>query len=608
MKKFYIILFILPILAFTLLYLSLLWFFIAVGALMIYIAYRFYAVRLVAAESRNEVLGEELEALHVRLEQSVLKEQKTSKEAGEIRELKQQLLTVISHEIRTPMNGVMGMALLLADTPLTKEQEEYIKTIRSCGESLLTTVNNILANDILDFSKLQQEEGQLKYKDFDLRDAVEEVLDLFAIKVGKASLDLVYDIDEEVPAQIIGDSKRLRQVLMNLVENAVKFTRQGEIFVGIHYTPQTTTGYPPELNFEVRDTGIGIAKDQLKQLFKGIPGKEFKKTSDNDSPGLGLVICRKLVELMGGRIDVKSQLEQGSSFTFSIPITPSLKAKRNHANHDNMVSFEGRTILIVDDNAASRTVLTKQMKSWKMLTAFAESGKQALEILLKNNSFDLVLTDINMPGIDGIQLAKAIRNQYPAIPIIAMNHAGDEKYKQEPELFSFILAKPVRQYMLRDFILGVLSKTATGKQNAAAPLSENFSQQYPLRILIAEDNLINQKIAVKILTKLGYQPALANNGKEAIEIVSHEHYDIILMDIQMPEMNGLEATRMIRTCLEIQPVIIALTANAMQGDRDDCMQAGMDDYMSKPIELKELLSQLEKWALVIREKRKTQAQ
>jgi signal transduction histidine kinase/CheY-like chemotaxis protein len=615
MKKFYILLFTIPVLAIMLLSLSVWWFVGGVSVVMVFIAYQFYATRFSAVKDRTSVLEKEGEDLHERLEKSVLKEQKTSKEAAQVKEQKQQLLSVISHEVRTPMNGVMGMALLLADTSLTKEQEECVNTIRSCGESLLTTVNNILANDVLDFSKLQQGGNQLEYKDFDLRDSVEEVLELFAIKAGKAGIDLVYDMDEAVPAQVIGDNKRLRQVLINLVENAVKFTRQGEVFVGINYTSHNDAGYPPQLNFEVRDTGIGIEKHQIKQLFKGIPGsviairrggeaKEFQKVQDKDSSGLGLVICRKLVELMGGQIEVKSQQGQGSSFTFSIPITPSMKAIRNHAQQDNMVNLEGKNILIADDNASIRTVLMKQMKSWKMIPVLAESGKQALEILSGNNAFDLVLTDINMPGIDGIELAKTIRNKYSAIPVIAMNHTGDEKYKQESELFSSVLTKPVRQYLLRDHILSVLSKKGSGEQNNKNPLTETFSQQYPLRILIAEDNVINQKIATKILAKLGYQPSIANNGKEAIEMVSQEHYDIILMDVQMPEMDGLEATRMIRTCLEIQPIIVAMTANVMQGDRDACMQSGMDDYMSKPIDLKELLNQLEKWSLVLRDRRK----
>lgn len=606
MKKFYALFLALPVLALTLLYLSLWWFIGGVAVLMVFIAYQFYAARLKAMQARNEVLEKELEELHVRLEHAVLKEQKTSKEADQVRLMKQQLLSVLSHEIRTPMNGVMGMVLLLEDTPLSKEQQEYITTIRNCGESLLATVNNILVNDILDLSKLNQEGNQLEYKDFNLRDSIEEVLELFADKTGKANLDLLYYIDEDVPEQIVGDTNRLRQILMNLVENAVKFTNYGEVFVGLHYISHNSAGHPPQLKFEVRDTGIGIPTDQLNQLFKGIPGKESKHNGEADS-GLGLVICKKLTELMGGTIEAKSEPGQGTTFTFTIPITPSLKSTRNHARTNDMIKLEGKRILIADDNQTSRTILMNQMKLWKMFPVPADSAKQALEILSKDTGIDVVLTDMNMPEMDGLQLAKSIKNQYPAIPSIGMKQQGDERYGQEPEVFASILNKPIRQHILRDHIVNIFSATNTAKQKTTNRISDVFAEQYPLRILIAEDNLINQKIATKILATLGYKPELANNGKEVMEMVSNQHYDIILMDVQMPEMDGLQATQMIRTCLEIQPVIIAVTANAMQGDRDACMQAGMDDYMSKPIELKELLSQLEKWYLAIRDKRKASA-
>jgi signal transduction histidine kinase/DNA-binding response OmpR family regulator len=604
MKKFYIIFLALPILFFTLLYLSIWWFIGCVAVTMAYIAYRFYALRLQALNSRNVILEQQVDDLQERLELSVVKEQKTGKEAEQAKKSKQQLLSVLSHEIRTPMNGVMGMTMLLADSALTKEQREYTDTISSCGETLLTSVNNILVNDILDFSKLHHDGMKLEYKDFDLRDCVEEVLQMFAGKAGKAGLDLVYEIDQDVPTQLIGDNKRLRQILMNLVENAVKFTRKGEIFIGIHYCSSAVAGNPPELNFEVRDTGIGITKEQLKQLFKGIPGKEILNNGEPESSGLGLVICKKLVEMMGGQIEVKNLPQQGSTFSFRIPITPGMKPLREHAQQNNMIHLQGKHVLVVDDNPTSLTALVNQMIAWKMLSSSADSGKQALEMLSKNSGFDLVLTAVDMTDIDGVQLAKSIRNQYPAIPVIAMNYAGDETYKQEPELFASVLTKPIRQAMLRDQLLQILSVAKIERvENSTSSLSDNFSSQFPLRILIAEDNLTNQKIATRILSKLGYQPAIANNGKEVMEMISLEHYDIILMDVLMPEMSGLEATRMIRTCLEIQPIIIAMTANVMQGDRDDCIQAGMDDYMSKPIELKKLLSQLEKWSLVIRERR-----
>jgi signal transduction histidine kinase/CheY-like chemotaxis protein len=592
MKRIYLVLLAVPLLLILLVYVSMWWFIGGIVAIMFWLMYAYYASAIKAGETKAAELEEQIEQLHVHLDLSIVKEKKSNKDAEQVRQSKQQLLTIIGHEIRTPMNGVMGMASLLEDTPLTAEQKDYIKTIRSCSENLLTTVNEILVNDILDFSKLQQEGMRLEYKDLRLRDCVEEVLEMFASQVSHNGPDLLYYIDENVTEQIIGDGKRLRQVLMNLVQNAVKHTTYGEIFVGIHAV-NNAEGSHPRLNFEVRDTGVGMTGNQLKQLFQGIGGKEVQKAGETESTGLGLVICRKLVELMGGTIEVKSEPGQGSTFNFTIPIIPSLKATRKH-------------VLIVDDNATSRIILTHQLQAWKMLPVCADSGKQALEILSKNHAFGLLLIDMQMTEMNGLQLAKSAKQQYADIPVILMNQIGNDAYQQEPGLFASVLTKPLRQFMLRDHILGVFAPLDTNKQQSAGPaLSEDFAAQYPLRILVAEDNVINQKIAMKVLTKLGYQPALANNGKEVMEMVGQENYDIILMDVQMPEMNGLEATKMIRICLETQPVIIAMTANVMQGDRDVCIQAGMDDYISKPIDLKELLSQLEKWSLSIREKRKS---
>jgi CheY-like chemotaxis protein len=432
------------------------------------------------------------------------------------------------------------------------------------------------------------------------------VLDMFSGKIARSGIDLVYEIGTKVPEQIIGDSKRLRQVLINLLENAVKFTRQGEVFLNIQYGEHKSDGLPPQLIFEVKDTGIGIQKDQLKQLFKGLPGKEFKKDQNAEAPGLGLVICKKLVELMGGQIEAKSEINDGSCFQFTLPLTPSLKAVRDHAQQHNMNKLEGKQVLLIDDNSLSRSILLRQLKSWKMEVVPADSGKQALDILTSNKQVDLVITDLVMPGMDGVQFAQAFKARFASIPVIGLNVEGNENHKQERDQFAGIIMKPIKRNLLRDTIIGIFNETTTGKTETEQ-VSGVFAEQYPLRILIAEDNPINQKIAIKILTKQGYEPALANHGKEVMEMVGHEHYDIILMDVQMPEMDGLEATRMIRTCLEVQPVIIAVTANAMQGDRDLCMQAGMDDYMSKPIEISELLNQLEKWALVLKERRKLSA-
>jgi signal transduction histidine kinase/DNA-binding response OmpR family regulator len=583
-------------------YYSIWWFIAAVAATMVFIAYRFYVVQLEALHARNEALEQQVEQLHVQLDNSILREMKTNKEADHVKQMKQRLLGVINHEIRTPMNGIMGMSTLLAETPLNAEQTEYATTIRTCGESLLKTVNDILVNDILDFSKLERQELELESKDFDLRNCVEEILEMFATRAAISKLDLIYYIDENIPTQIIGDVKRLQQILMNLLENAVKFTPNGEISINVSSVVHGSN--KPQLKFEMKDTGIGISEEQLIQLFKGIPNKKTKEKS-SEASGLGLVVCKKLVELMGGTIEVKSHLGKGSSFIFTIPLIPGIKQLHNDANEGNLKHIEGKRILIIEDNSTQQDILMKQMHSWKMQPYPASTGKQALSILSQQTKFDLIMIDSNLPDLTGSELAKSIKDQHPLIPLILMNIVGNEGHKQK--LFASIVSKPIRQNILRDRILEIFSSTNEDKKNEPKKLSGEFANKYPLRILIAEDNVVNQKLAIKMLNKLGYQPDLATNGKEALEKVGHEHYDIILMDVQMPEMDGLEATRMIRTCLEVQPVIIALTANVMLGDRDDCMQAGMDDYLSKPIELNELLDQLEKWFLAIKNKRKISA-
>jgi signal transduction histidine kinase/CheY-like chemotaxis protein len=602
MKKVYLLFLAIPVLAFSLLRLSVWWFVGGVAAVMVFIAYQFYASRLKGLQDRNDVLEKEAEELNEHLERSVVKEQKVSKEMENIRLVKQQLLSVISHEVRTPMNGIMGSALLMQETPMTKEQQEYLTTIHHCGESLLTMINTVLVNDILDISKIQQDD-KLEYNGFNLRDSIEEVVDLFADKAGRKGIDLLYEIDENVPEQIVGDTKRFRQLLMNLVENAVKFTSKGEVFVRLHYSKHNALGNHPELKLEVKDTGIGMAKDQVKQLFTGMPGKKMERNAEPTS-GLGLLICKKIVELMGGTIEARSEQGQGSTFAFSVPVIPSLKVVRSDARENEMINLENKEILVVADNSTFRSVLSNQLRSWKLQPVVASTAEQALDILTRNKDIIAILTDLFLPGMDGIRFAKAVKDQYPAIRIIGMKAAGDKKYGNEPDLFASVLTKPTRQHILRDHLLNIFSQTGNDKQSGLDKMSGLFAEQYPQRILIAEDNPVNQKIATKILTSLGYKPSVANNGKEAVEMVSNEKYDIILMDVQMPEMDGLEATRMIRTCLEVQPVIIAMTANVMQGDRDTCMQAGMDDYMSKPIELKELLNQLEKWYRAATDKRK----
>jgi len=522
-----------------------------------------------------------------------LEAEKARQEADDANRAKSVFLATMSHEIRTPMNGVIGMTSLLKETELNSEQKGYAESISSCGESLLNVIN-----DILDFSKIESGNMELESRDFDLRTCIEEVLDVFAAKAAHTGLDLVYEIDTNVPAQIAGDSLRIRQVLMNLIGNAIKFTHQGEIFVKVHLL-KADTGNELEISFEVRDTGIGIPADKMARLFKAFSQVDSSTTRKYGGTGLGLVICEKLIGLMGGQISVTSVPGQGTTFAFTIKTTAGTKSERTYADY-NVSGIEGKHILVVDDNATNRCILKNQLEQWKLVSTVAVSGKEALALLSDPNRFDLVLTDMQMPEMDGIQLAALVQQKYPQLPIILLSSAGDNCLKEHPGLFRSILTKPIRQHILCKYILNELQQAGPApkmeEQNGKQKLSVDFAQKYPLRLLVAEDNPINQQLILKILSILGYEPALAENGLEVLEMMHKDHYDIILMDVQMPEMDGLETTRQIRTNEKLQPVIIAMTANAMQGDQEECLQSGMNDYLSKPVILDDLVNMLKKWA------------
>ena len=579
------------------------WFITGTIVLLIIVAFRIIQVSISGIKMRNQELMSEVGKLNNQLDLLSEKELKAIREADIAYKAKGKLLSLMSHEIRTPMNGVIGMATLLSATKLTAEQHEYATSILDCSKILLANINEILISDMLDFSKVDAESAELDKRNFDLRNCIEEVLDMFGGRAADGGSELNYQIDPEVPSQIIGDYKRLQQILINLVENAVKFTQNGEVFIKVTLVSEAEED-KVNLGFKVQDNGSGMPAEKLQQLFNPALPVDYSTKTKEIGKGFGLLICKRLIERMGGKISVESAVNKGSVFSFNIITQPSPQVTSDFANNNMMMGFEGRQVLVVDDNINSGKILNYRMEQWKLLPVIANSGKQALEIL-SQVSVDLVIVDLLMPEMDGIQLCQTIRLLYPKTPVILLNQVHDERYKEHAGIFNAILDKPVRYQKLFDTILTEFRHTGetAGNKVTLNQVSDNFSKQYPLRILVAEDNPVNQKWIKKILNKIGYECEIVENGKVVLERVSHDHFDLILMDVQMPEMDGMEATRMIRVCLETQPVIIAMTANVMQGDREECMQSGMNDYISKPVELNELLGMLEKWALSIKDKK-----